>query len=411
MALLLRHAARHSPFWRDRIAAAGDPELPGTFAKLPITTRAEMQSFAPALGARWEGLPERDIVVSRTSGSTGHPVTVEKAQSISGPLYRAAQLVEHLWQGLEAGAPRAIIRDAPDAETIDTGPRAQVLGRASPLFVRNLVKHSPEALLDWLREVRPRSLVTVPSMLSRLAELALADGEGPAIPHILTTSEPVAPELRTACRAAFSGRIVDRYSCEELGWIALQCPIHDHLHALSSLVHLEIVDEAGAPCPPGVPGRVVVTGLHSFAMPIIRYELGDVAEWGEACDCGLTLPVIRRIFGRRRNFLRLPDGSERLARLVGDRWHAVPAVQEFRLLQHADLVVQAVLRCARPLSAEERSAAKSLVQQVLGHPFEVVVTETDRIDWGRSWKRDEFVRIDTPWSGPATDRVEERNTA
>jgi phenylacetate-CoA ligase len=65
-------------------------------------------------------------------------------------------------------------------------------------------------------------------------------------------------------------KIIDRYSCEETGYIALQCPRHNHLHVISPVTILEIIDESGNPCPPGKPGRVLVTGMQSFAMPLIR---------------------------------------------------------------------------------------------------------------------------------------------
>jgi len=135
-------------------------------------------------------------------------------------------------------------------------------------------------------------------------------------------------------------------------------------------------------------------------MPLIRYAIGDVAEWGPPCDCGLTLPVLQRVLGRRRNFLRLPDGSVRLARLAGDHWHEMPEVQEFRLVQYRDGIIEAFLRCTGPLGEAGQARARDLIRRVLGFPFEVVVTETDRIDWGRSYKREEFVQVDRPWPGP-----------
>jgi phenylacetate-CoA ligase len=76
-------------------------------------------------------------------------------------------------------------------------------------------------------------------------------------------------------------------------------------------VLVEILDAQGRPCRPGEIGRVVATPLHNVAMPLLRYELDDYAEVGQACACGRGLPVIRRILGRRQNMLRLPDGGER----------------------------------------------------------------------------------------------------
>ena len=61
------------------------------------------------------------------------------------------------------------------------------------------------------------------------------------------------------------------------GIIALQCPSGGLYHLQSESVHVEILDEAGRPCAPGEIGRVIVSPLHNFAMPLLRYESGDYA--------------------------------------------------------------------------------------------------------------------------------------
>ena len=58
------------------------------------------------------------------------------------------------------------------------------------------------------------------------------------------------------------------------------------------------------------PGRHYAP-LHNFAMPLIRYAIGDLAEVGAACPCGRTLPVLRRVLGRTRDMLVLPSGEKR----------------------------------------------------------------------------------------------------
>jgi phenylacetate-CoA ligase len=55
-----------------------------------------------------------------------------------------------------------------------------------------------------------------------------------------------------------------------VGWIAFQCPRHDHHHALTASTHVEIVDDDNRAVAPGQEGRVLVTSMHSHAMPIIR---------------------------------------------------------------------------------------------------------------------------------------------
>ena len=88
------------------------------------------------------------------------------------------------------------------------------------------------------------------------------------------------------------------YTCQEAGYLALQCPDYPHFHVQSENVLLEVVDDVGQPCGPGEVGRVLITSLNNFATPLIRYELGDYAEVGAPCPCGRGLPVLKRIMGR-----------------------------------------------------------------------------------------------------------------
>ena len=109
---------------------------------------------------------------------------------------------------------------------------------------------------------------------------------------------------------------MDTYSSQEVGVIAIECPQGDGYHAMSEGLVVEVLRDDGEPCAAGETGHVVVTDLTNFATPLIRYDLADLAEAAGPCACGRGLPRIRRILGRERNLLRLPDGR-RFWPLVG----------------------------------------------------------------------------------------------
>lgn len=157
---------------------------------------------------------------------------------------------------------------------------------------------------------RPAYLFTYPSLVGEIAKLSLLRGLGlPGLREVRTLAESLHPDLRELCRRAWGVPLTDVYSASEAGYLALQCPQHEHYHVQSEGVLLEVLDEAGAPCAPGQVGRVVVTPLHNFAMPLVRYDIGDYAQVGGACDCGRGLPVLKRIVGRVRNTLVTADGK------------------------------------------------------------------------------------------------------
>ena len=93
--------------------------------------------------------------------------------------------------------------------------------------------------------------------------------------------------------------VVDIYSCTEAGYLAFSCPEQGNLHVQAESVIVEVLDRAGKPCAPGEEGEVVVTPLLNFAMPLIRYAVGDRAVVGEPCACGRGLPTLKTV-GRSR---------------------------------------------------------------------------------------------------------------
>lgn len=390
--LLIAHAREHSPFWRDRLppdASASE------FERLPVLTRAGLRDHGDDI--RTTNHPGR-VRVSRTSGSTGLPVEVVKSAPASDILFAAQYLRYHAWHGMEADCDMLTILDTEEGpKNAGWSHTLRELGHRGRRFRRNMMAHPPETLLAWLLEQDAPYLTTTATMALQLARLAM---ETPArtrrLKAVLTFGEVVRAEHREAVREAFGAGIIDCYSCEEAGWLAFQCPRHDHYHSLSSTVHVEIVDDDGRAVAPGGEGRVLVTDLYNVAMPLIRYDIGDRAIAGSGCDCGLTLPVISEILGRERSLLVLPDGSRRLARLTGEYWRRIAPVQEYRVVQYPDNGLEAFVRADRKLSVGEKADLEAMLHRTLHPGLSVRITQVDTIPWDSRWKRIDIVRTDHP---------------
>jgi phenylacetate-CoA ligase len=102
--------------------------------------------------------------------------------------------------------------------------------------------------------------------------------------EVRTFGELVEPRVREECLEIWGLNIVDIYSSQEVGYLALQCPDYIQYHVQSENVLVEVLDDANQPCEPGQIGRLVVTSLHNFALPLLRYEIGDYAEVGWPCQ-------------------------------------------------------------------------------------------------------------------------------
>jgi phenylacetate-CoA ligase len=114
--------------------------------------------------------------------------------------------------------------------------------------------------------------------------------------------------MRELIEEAFGAPIYDTYASIEFNLLAWQCRQTGGLHTCDDGVVMEIMDGARA-VREGEEGEVVGTDLHSYAMPMIRYRLGDIATKGRSpCPCGQPFSTIRSIRGRTIDCFTLPDG-------------------------------------------------------------------------------------------------------
>ncbi len=402
---LLAHAHAEVSFYRERLGAAGvDPSArlsSETWSRLPILRRAEIQAAGQQLFS--QALPPAHGSVSEifTSGSTGKPIRALRSQLWS-LFWSAFTLRDHLWHGRDLGGKLAAIRESGAGQApYPEGERSPSWGRASGAAFRTGPSVSlnitcpVEQQAEWLRRENPHYLLTHPSMAERLASHCLDEGiELPNLHQVETISERLRPRTRELCREAWDVPLVDMYSAREAGYIALQCPETDHYHVQSEGVLVEVLDEAGRSCAAGEVGRVVVTPLHNFAMPLLRYEIGDYAEVGGPCSCGRGLPVLRRILGRRQNMLVLPSGEERWPLLSSsdiDGLLARAPVRQYQFVQKNPAEIELRLAVARPLDTGEEEALRAWVRDKFGHPFDVRLAYVDEIPLTAAGKFEDFV--------------------
>jgi phenylacetate-CoA ligase len=156
-------------------------------------------------------------------------------------------------------------------------------------------------------------------------------------------------------------------------------------------VLVEILDDADRPTGPGEIGRVVISTLHNFATPLLRYAIGDYAEVGTPCPCGRGLPTLHRIVGRQRNMLTLPNGEKRWPRCGYDQFMDIVPVRQLRLIQRSLQTIDAELVIERLLSETECETLVGVIRQALGHPFEIRLNYVSEIPRGPGGKFEEFL--------------------
>jgi phenylacetate-CoA ligase len=406
---LLAHAAATVPYYQQLFSARGlvfsEILTLAKFREIPISTRKAIQAAGSAIESTALATEQGAVEFAQTSGSTGRPVRFART-AVTQTLWLAFALRDHVWHARDFSGKLCAIRwfargtaEAPQgvhnanwgvivAPLFDTGSSAAL----------NVVATLPQQL-DWLERERPDYLVSFPSNLVALARHAKTSGISlPPLREIRTIGETLSDAARQLIADVWQTKVVDIYTCEEAGYLALQCPHTANYHVQSENVILEIVDDEGQPCPPGQVGRVLVTTLQNFATPLIRYDIGDMAEFGPPCPCGRGLPVIRKIHGRSRSRLRLPTG-ESVFPYLGEHGDITRetgvALTQFQCLQISVQEIELKLVMERPLNAAEQAKVAELMQRCLGYPFRITFSFPADIPRSPTGKFEEFISLVT----------------
>jgi len=393
------HAHAHSPQFRERMQAAGlRPEQLSTregFERLPVMRRRDAQAAGADLFCAQIPSAHAPVAESSTSGSSGEPVVVKRT-AVCRLMWLAMTLREHLWQRRDFRGKLAVIRDdylqADQQDWPDWGPPASLLyhtGSSHALTVRTGVARQ----FAWLQSVNPEYLLVYPSNLAALmVEFERGALRLPSLRQIRSINETLTPAIRESARRVLGTEIADTYSSAEVGIIAAQCPESGLYHVMAESLIVELLDDQGAACGPGQVGRVVVSDLHNFATPLIRYDLGDYAELAQPCPCGRGLPALKRIAGRRRNMVRLPDGRSLWPAVGGLRYREIAPIRQFQFIQHERETIEVRLASDAPLSADQERRIAELIHAALNHAFKLNFTYfPESIPRGPGGKFEEFI--------------------
>ncbi len=316
---------------RGRGPASDCPALDG----LPVVTKSDL---AAAREGGNEDFPLADyrgkVITCVTSGSTGKPMTFHRSAEQESWFW-ALRFRIWGWAGYRPGD-RYL--------TVNLNPRLgwkkqlqDVLFRCSYLTF-NADNLDARRITDTLAGKRIPHLNGFSSSLFVLARYMVDRGiRTPSVTGVTATGDTLFPAYREAIEAAFGVRVLDYYGAGGEGFhVASQCPESGsryHLHPENAV--LEILDDDG-PAPPGQPGRIVLTQLHNDVMPLVRYDLGDLAvpaPAGARCPCGRTLPMLERLEGRVPDLITVPGGSFLVPHFFVVLFKGLQSVYRYQIVQ------------------------------------------------------------------------------
>ena len=311
---LLKHAYEQSPYYKqmfDQLSLTPQNIYSyDDFSKLPICTREDIVKNKDKMIARNY---QEKIINKSTGGSTGVPVQFALDDNSNQWRTAAAQRgyqwancgpgqhTVHIW-GVDVGNPTAFSKL-----------KTNLYHRAYNRKMFNCFDFDEAEMkkcLDYISNKKPNGIVAFTSAVYNLAKFAEENSiTNCSVPAVIIGAEKLYSYQRKLIERVFNTKVFNTYGCREFMLIAAECEKHEGLHTTVDNLFIEILRE-GKPVGPGESGDVVITDLHNYGMPFIRYKNGDIAVQGDKpCSCGRGLPLIRDIDGRKMDEITATDGK------------------------------------------------------------------------------------------------------
>jgi phenylacetate-coenzyme A ligase PaaK-like adenylate-forming protein len=396
---LLKHAGQRSAFWRKRIGDSGGSHI--DLASLPVLKRQDLRQQVESEGPL---LRRKDSILTKareTSGSSGVPVRFF-ASSFNARYNVVRTATQYFMEGrdLHLNHTRMIQTDSvAEGFLVETTPTWHLLpfiksgtGKRIKLSTFARGRESYRKLIEELMKddigyfaCSPRHIELLLNwfdlefLRKRKTAMWIPYGEH-VDPHLVKTFAHLSIPIR------------GNYSSEEVGLIGTECAEHPgYYHVATSNVIVEVVDQSHEVDGFKL-GKILVTHLHSYATPLIRYDLDDLGCVQAKCPCGHDGPAIYRLQGRSVRLLKHRDGRLSPFYVVGEDLAALAQFTEFRIRQTAfdKLVIEVGGRSE--LKADEVSRLEQFLSRRAGPDFQIDVKACEQIDWGSSIKRPGFRR-------------------
>lgn len=363
---LLAHAHANVPYYRRLMDEAGmAPDSlrhTGDLRKLPILTRPLERQIGDE---RRSTAPPLPTICKRTGGTTGEPLMVR--YDVDSDYWREAiKLRGYGWAGHRTGDKTLHfwgVSVRPDNRLLPRIKRE--LGRAAKRqHYFNCSPRGPEelsALVRFIHEERPSAIIAYAQAAADLARYVNRTGLRTWDDMtVICGAERLFPADRAEMEQAFGPDVFETYGCREVMLIGTECKAHDGLHLSMENLLVELVVRDGdreRPAEPGERGEVVITDLHNYGMPFIRYATGDVAVAMEptACACGRAHPRIASVEGRVTETLHDSHGNAIDGMIFNLIVALLDDVAQFQAVQHPDSSITLKLLPKKEISEDSLS--------------------------------------------------------
>ena len=381
---VVKHAYENVPYYHNLFDSVDlkpkDIQTTEDLMKIPITSRTDIQrQSADQIVSR--GVDSERCIKLRTSGTTGVPLTVYLTPA------------EHRFRGLIELRGLLSIGFKPNDRLAFIGPYRKHNARwYQRLGLFRSIKVSPfidaEQQIQQAKKFKPTILWIYPSHLKILIR-SLNERDAKEIePRLLITSaEVLDKDTYDAVKALWDIEILNFYGCDEFGRIAWECHDHKGLHINMDSVIVEYINDDKTILA-NERGLTVITSLHSFTMPLLRYRLGDMCTSSDdRCTCGRGFLLLRNLEGREDDFIKLSNGKMVAPPEFYHIMNSIKGIYEFKVIQEEKDKVIVKFTSERRNVSKIASEIKDRFREKLGNVIDVEVEPVEMIEKDYSRKR------------------------
>jgi phenylacetate-CoA ligase len=393
---LIRHAYLHVPWYADQMQARNlvpeDFRTMEDLQKMPLLSKAALrENLYFDLFADNHRKPEMQKIA--TSGSTGEPLVLyadrRQLEMRWASTFRSAE-----WTGWRFGDRQARLWH----QTLGMTGSQVFREYFDAWFMRRLFIPAYEMnednlaeLIDRLRRFRPVLVDGYAEIFNFLAHYAHKHGITGVEPKaIMTSAQIMPPQVREVIEREFKAKVFDKYGSREFSGIAYECDHHSGHHIMAESYIVEILKD-GRPARPGELGEVVITDLNNYAVPLIRYRIGDLAvamDADEVCGCGRGLPRIGRIEGRAQALIFCANGTWLPGTFFAHFFKDYDfAIRQYQVVQREEKSVELKIVPESGFSATVQEEILQQLHKFMGEEMRIDVSIVDNIPLLKTGKR------------------------
>ena len=368
---LLAHAYENVEYYRrlfDRSGIKpGDIRSVADLSAIPVTSREDIRDSAVEdVVARC--VDPRRLLTWNTSGSSGMPLDIRRTwweeRTLNVRRFRAYREMGLRARDRIASVCRPQPTGANDHQWLHRTLQSLGVYRRVPVSCFDACGEIVRKLAD----AKPDVVFGSPGVLSLVARNIDPKSRLQVQPRFIGAGgEVLTPSMREQIGQGFGARVFDTYASYEFSLMAWECPATGRMHVCDDSVIVEVIKD-GRPAAPGERGEVVATALHSFAMPFMRYRLGDIVTKGEVgCPCGAPYSTIREIQGRIIDHFVLPGGRVvNPYAVTGPLKRTAPWIKQFQLTQESeDRFIFRIVAATRP-SGQDLASLSACAKTIVG---------------------------------------------